>query len=401
MRQRSTLLLNLALILSVAFSGTLSGILIPIPLATGTSSAPAVSPGEASPDLASRRAKRQRRHDRTQQNRQQDRKQKDRKADRKQKDRKKDRKQDRSGPSAGSGQSVENRYIVVLEPSRDDPERTASAVASDSTDVTITHVYEHVLDGFAAVIPDDQLDDVRNDPRVQSVVPDREVHAFVQTLPTGINRIDADRNPTARIDGSDERVDVDVAVLDTGIAQHEDLNVADGINVISVDGRNTCVGGNTNYADDNGHGTHVAGTIGALDNNTGVVGVAPGVRLWAVKVLDADGSGWWSDVNCGLDWVVANSGTIDVVNMSLGGGAVAADHNACGPTTTAEHNAICAVVDAGIPVVVAAGNGIFNGTRWVGVDAKDFVPATFDEVITVSALADSDGKPGRLEQFSN
>src|SRR5215207_3369253 len=94
MRRRTTLLLNLALILSLAFSGTLSGILIPTPVATGTSSAPAVAPGEASPDLASRRVKRQRRHDRAQKDRQQDRKQKDRKADRKQKDKKQDRKKD-------------------------------------------------------------------------------------------------------------------------------------------------------------------------------------------------------------------------------------------------------------------------------------------------------------------
>ena len=92
MRRRSTLLLNLALILSLVFSGTLSGILIPSPVATGTSSAPVVTSGETSPDLASRRVKRERRHDRKQQNRQQDRKQKDRKADHKQKARKHDRK---------------------------------------------------------------------------------------------------------------------------------------------------------------------------------------------------------------------------------------------------------------------------------------------------------------------
>src|SRR5688500_1113899 len=92
MRRHSTLLLNLALILSLAFSGTLSGLLIPTPVATGSSGAPVVAPGEASPELASRRVKRERRHDRARQNRQQDRKQKERKADRKQNEKKQDRK---------------------------------------------------------------------------------------------------------------------------------------------------------------------------------------------------------------------------------------------------------------------------------------------------------------------
>jgi subtilisin len=177
-------------------------------------------------------------------------------------------------------------------------------------------------------------------------------------------------------------------VLDSGIAAHPDLYIVGGINFISVDSPNTC-DGNTNYADDYGHGTHVAGTIGAMDNSIGVVGVAPGARLWAVKVLDARGEGYWSDVICGLDWVYSRRGTIDVVSMSLGGPAGAADHNSCGPTTTGEHNAICGVVNAGIPVVVAAGNQ--------GRDAATTVPATYQEVITVSAFADSDGVPGGQE----
>src|SRR5215204_2435619 len=92
MPRHTTLLLNLAIILSLAFSGILSGILIPTPVVTGTSSAPVVAPGGATPDLASRRAKRDRKHDRKQQNRKQDRKQKDRKSDRKQKEKKQDRK---------------------------------------------------------------------------------------------------------------------------------------------------------------------------------------------------------------------------------------------------------------------------------------------------------------------
>ena len=368
MGRRSISLLNLTLILSIAFSGTLSGILVPSPVAIGTSSAPVAAPGHASPELTSRRVKREHKHDSRQENRQQNTRSKDGKGGREQKD----KKRDRSGSRAGKGKSIEDRYIVVLKPSKGDPEQAASDLASDSADVVVTHVYEETLDGFAAVIPDDQLDDVRNDPRVESVVPDQEVHAFDLNLPTGINRIDADQNATAKIDGKNERVDVDVAVLDTGIGPHPDLDVAGGI---------SCIDGTTSYADDNDHGTHVAGTIGALDNGVGVVGVAPGARLWAVKVLDREKHGWWSDVICGLNWVVANSDKIDVVNMSLGW------YGADGPCAeTLLHDAICRVVDAGVPVVVAAGND--------SKDAAGFVPAAYDEVITVSALADSDGRPG-------
>jgi subtilisin family serine protease len=140
--------------------------------------------------------------------------------------------------------------------------------------------------------------------------------------------------------------------------------------------------GNTgnSWKDDNGHGTHVAGIAAAIDNGQGMVGVAPGARVWAVKVLDETGGGSFSDVICGLNWVVQASGTIDVVNLSLSG---AGNDGSC--ASTALHQAICNVVDAGIPVVVAAGNQ--------GTDASTRVPANFNEVITVSAMADSNGEP--------
>jgi subtilisin family serine protease len=134
-----------------------------------------------------------------------------------------------------------------------------------------------------------------------------------------------------------------------------------------------------NWEDDNGHGTHTAGIAAALDNDDGVVGVAPGARVWSVKVLDANGSGTYSDVICGLDWVAANAGTIDVVNLSLSGEG-GEDSN------PPFHTAVSNVVNAGVVVVVAAGNQ--------GTDAASRVPASFDEVLTVSGLSDSNGQPG-------
>jgi len=134
----------------------------------------------------------------------------------------------------------------------------------------------------------------------------------------------------------------------------------------------------------------VAGIIAALDNSIGVVGVAPQAKLIPVKVLDRTGSGTWSSVICGIDWVTANASSlgIKVANMSLGG--TGTSDNNCGNTNSdALHKAVCRSRDAGVTYVVAAGNE--SGS------ASKLVPAAYDDaVITVSALADSDGKPGGL-----
>jgi subtilisin family serine protease len=171
-------------------------------------------------------------------------------------------------------------------------------------------------------------------------------------------------------------VNVDVAVIDTGIdLSHPDLNVVGGVN---------CSSGNS-YSDGNGHGTHVAGTIAAKDNGIGVVGVAPGARLWAVRVLNNAGSGSDSDVICGIDWVTARASTIEVANMSLGGGGTEPAASGCS-TGDPFHDAICRSVAAGVTYAVAAGNE--------SDDAANHTPAAYDEVITVSALADFNGLPG-------
>jgi subtilisin family serine protease len=129
----------------------------------------------------------------------------------------------------------------------------------------------------------------------------------------------------------------------------------------------------------------VSGTIGALDNGTGVVGMAPGARIWPVKVLTDLGSGLNSDVICGIDYVTAHANEIEVANMSLGGSG-SDDHN-CGATNDdAMHAAICSSVAAGVTYAVAAGND--------SADASTSTPAAYDEVITVSALADFNGQPG-------
>jgi subtilisin len=280
-----------------------------------------------------------------------------------------------AGAQTGAGGGDRDPYIVVLKDSAG-PGRVADSVDA-RPGVAVGHTYRHALSGFSARMPESRAAALEDQARVAYVQRDRKVSIAAQTLPTGINRIDADASPTADIDGTDERVNVDVAVIDTGVdLDHPDLNVAQHTNCSLL---------GLNDDDQNGHGSHVAGTIGATDNSTGVVGLAPGARIWSVKVLNAAGIGLGSDIICGIDYVTAHASQIDVANMSLGGSG--SDDGNCGNTDgDAEHQAICDSVGAGVTYAVAAGND--------HQDASGFTPAAYDEVITVSALADFNGQPG-------
>jgi len=267
-------------------------------------------------------------------------------------------------------------HIVVLDDSA--AARTVAEAHADRFGLDLRHVYTTAIRGYAAPMSTTTAAAIEALPGVAWVQEDTAVSTTAQTTPTGIDRSDAELSPTAQIDGADQRVDVDVAVIDTGVdLSHPDLNVYRG-------GAKNCSIGAISANDLNGHGSHVAGTIGALDNTSGVVGVAPGARIWPVKVLTDVGSGLNSDVICGIDYVAANADEIEVANMSLGGAGE--DTGSCGAGGDAMHAAICSAVDSGITFVVAAGND--------STDASEFTPAAYDEVVTVSALADFDGQPG-------
>ncbi len=301
--------------------------------------------------------------------------------------------------AAGDG-SIPDHYIVMLSSNS-----KAASVANEMAQthgLGIGHVYNHAIKGFSARIPAARLAKLQADPRVLSITPDYEVNIAAppcgtpkggpceptptptpgpgggdQTVPTGVLRINGDTNSTLAGNGSGS-VDVDVAVLDTGVdIDHVDLDVVGGFNCSS--------GPSSKYNDGHGHGTHVAGTIGAIDNDTGVVGVAPGARIWGIRVLNNRGSGTRSDIICGIDYVTANANIIEVANMSLGGGG-SDDGLSCAQTGDAYKKAICNSVAAGVTYVVAAGNS--------SDDAANHLPAAYDMVITVSALADFNGEPG-------
>jgi subtilisin len=274
-----------------------------------------------------------------------------------------------------SADRAERSYIVVLHA---DVARPA-AVAADHArryGAEVSHVYRSALKGYAATIPSRRVGDVRADDRVDFLSTDGTVRAAQQTLPTGIDRIEGDVSSTVSGDGIGS-VSTPVAILDTGSGPHPDLNVVGGVN---------CSRGRS-FGDGNGHGTHVAGTAAAKDDGVGVVGVAPGAPLYSVRVLNNAGFGSFGDVICGIDWVTSNAASlgIEVANMSLGGGG--SDDGNCGLTNNdAMHLAICNSVDAGVAYVVAAGNS--------NTDFAGSVPAAYNEVLTVSAMADFNGQPG-------
>ncbi|HET7532971.1 MAG TPA: S8 family serine peptidase [Nocardioidaceae bacterium] len=279
-----------------------------------------------------------------------------------------------AAPASGPDGSA--AYIVVLKDGA--ASGKVAAEHSRSHNAEVSHVYRSALKGYSARMSPTAVERVSRDSRVLYVQRDRAVQASAQSTPTGINRANADVSPTARINGLDERVNVDVAVIDTGVdLDHADLNVQTSM-------AKNCTTGKS--ADDgNGHGTHVAGTVGAIDNGDGVVGMAPGARIWPVRVLDNRGSGTFSGIVCGIDYVTAHADQIEVANMSLGGSGT--DDRNCGNSNNdAMHRAICNSVAAGVTYVVAAGNETD--------DSANHVPAAYDEVITVSALADFNGLPG-------
>ncbi|MFM9092675.1 MAG: S8 family serine peptidase, partial [Verrucomicrobiota bacterium] len=257
---------------------------------------------------------------------------------------------------------IPDKYIVVLKSG------AQASVVAGRHGVVAENTYDSALQGFSGRLTLRQLLALALDRQIAYIEEDQLVRISNDTVPPGIVRVGATLNAKARIDTSNaESVDVDIAIIDTGIQlTHPDLNVFR--NVSYVAGART---GN----DDNGHGTHCAGIAAARDNNVGVVGVAPGARLWAVKVLDRAGSGTIANVIRGVDYVTANSASIEVANMSLGGG-----------NSATLNNAIANSAARGVVYVVAAGNS--------NVDAVNSSPANSPSVICVSAIVDTDGLPG-------
>lgn len=232
-------------------------------------------------------------------------------------------------------------------------------------------VFSHTIRGFSGRLTVRQMQALENHPLVDYIEADEPMYAIAQTLPWGIDRIDADISSTLAGNGSGAVSNVNVYIIDTGVdSGHADLNVVNHVNFAGGPNR-----------DCHGHGTHVAGTVAARDNSSHVVGVAPGAPITGVKVLSCSGSGSTSNVIKGVDWVTANSVKPAIANMSLGGGA-----------NTSLDDAVKRSADSGVFYSVAAGNS--------GANACNYSPAragTHNGVMTTAATDSADNEAS----FSN
>jgi subtilisin family serine protease len=261
-------------------------------------------------------------------------------------------------------------YIVVLKPGVDPT--LMAAVHSVRLGLQVEFVYTHALQGYAALVPAAALDALRNDARVAYVERDQEVHAVTtQNGATwGIDRTDQRALPlSGTYTYTASGAGVTAYVIDTGIRKtHSEFGgrAVHGFDAVTM---------GLSSDDCNGHGTHVSGTIGGA-----TYGIAKGVRLVAVRVLNCAGVGLNSGVIAGVDWVTGDhaAGAPAVANMSLGGGRSAA-------LDTAVRNSIA----DGVSYAVAAGNDT--------ADACAGSPSGVPEAITVGATDQADGRAG----FSN
>ncbi|MET9517606.1 S8 family peptidase [Streptomyces sp. NPDC002994] len=267
---------------------------------------------------------------------------------------------------APSSTAVENSWIVVL---KDGTTRAADL------GVTPKHVYRSALKGFSATMSTTRAAKLASDPKVAYVEQDSRVRLNeTQTNATwGLDRVDQRNLPlSTTYTYNTTASNVSAYIIDTGIrTSHSEFG---GRATVGTD----TVGGGQNGQDCQGHGTHVAGTVGGK-----TYGVAKAVKLVAVRVLDCAGSGTTAGVIAGVDWVTANAQKPAVANMSLGGGA-----------NTSLDNAVKKSIASGVSYAVAAGNGNFLG--WPA-NACNYSPARVPEAITVGATDSSD----RRASFSN
>ncbi|MBN2731099.1 MAG: S8 family serine peptidase [Balneolaceae bacterium] len=290
---------------------------------------------------------------------------------------------------APSAANFENRASANRGVDRDALIQSANNLLADvgvQPDAVMNY-YSHALSGFSVKMDEKSIQKLKKDPRVKFVEPDRRVKLepfkvfdadlsearasadkgdVVQAdfVPYGITRVGG------AVNGSGEFA----WVIDTGIdLDHSDLNV-------NTQYSESFVGSEPSPNDQNGHGTHVAGTIGAVSNGYGVVGVSPGTTLFAVKVLDRNGNGSYSNIIAGVDYVAQYAFSGEVANLSLGG-----------PASTALDNAIRNCADAGVKISLAAGNE--------STDANSKSPARVNHpnVRTVSAIDSNDN----FASFSN
>ena len=227
-------------------------------------------------------------------------------------------------------------------------------------------IYEHngmviemlpSINSLSAEVPKDKIEVLRKSHLIKHIERDQVISAQTYTIDWGVEKIKVANAWNLNLTGDG----VKVAIIDTGVSEHQDLNIKKGVSFTSY---------TNSYEDDNGHGTHVAGIIAAGQNPNGLRGVAPGVELYAIKVLDQDGYGFHSNLIKGIEWAIEHS--VDIINLSIGG--IEGSHflEAALEVAYKEHD---------ILLVAAAGN---NGSYQAEGTSVDF-PGAYDSVIAVAA----------------
>lgn len=275
-----------------------------------------------------------------------------------------------------SDRRIQNRYIVVLNDSVVGDRGVGSYAETYADNLTaayggkVERVFKHALNGFLAEMSEKEAEALSKDPSVAYIEEDQEMSIDAVQSPAtfGLDRIDQRNLPlnnsyTHNFNGSG----VNSYIVDTGVRfTHQEFSGRTGLSYDAIgDGQN----GN----DCNGHGTHVAGTVGGT-----TYGVAKGTTIHRVRVLNCQGSGSNSGVIAGVDWVTANHVKPAVANMSLGGGA-----------STALDTAVNNSINAGVTFVVAAGNS--------NADACNSSPARAPAAVTVGSTTNTDAR----SSFSN
>lgn len=276
---------------------------------------------------------------------------------------------------SGIASAASNSYIIVL--SADSDAATLGqliARAERNYGAVVRHRYTRALRGFSAHLPDNLVERIKRDnPEIRYI----EANARINVAPPKPVKVTRKPAPKAqstpwgifRVGGGADGSGRHAWVIDTGIdPRHDDLVVGEGANFV-LTGRNTT-------SDGHGHGTHVAGTIAAIDNNMGVIGVAAGATVHPVRVLDNNGSGSIDGVIAGVDYVMQNADPLrgDVANMSLG----ATGH------FQSLHDAIVNAANTGIRFAIAAGNDA------VHADMSEPAHIEHNNIFTVSAMAEGD-----------
>ncbi len=263
-----------------------------------------------------------------------------------------------AGGSAGNG--AELQPVLIGFKSSPGPAEQALIRAHSGK---VKYAY-HLIPVLAVSLPPQAIEALSKNPRIEYIEPDSTAQATEDSIPWGISRVRADQVWELGNSGAG----VKIAVIDTGIDYHHpDLapNYKGGYDFVNDD---------EDPMDDNGHGTHCAGIAAAARDGAGVAGVAPGASLYALKVLDGTGSGYYSDIIAALQWAADNG--MQVASMSLGGTA----------RSRALASACDAAYGAGVVLVAAAGNN--GNARGTGNSVE--YPAKYDSVIAVAATDEND-----------